>query len=51
MMDDGPKRPFLLRYASRDTRCIDFSQVDGWSTEPRVLGRHSLLSELRYTST
>ena len=24
-----PKRPFLLRYESRDTRHIDFPQVDG----------------------
>ena len=29
----------------------NLSQVDGWSTDPRVLGRHSLVSELRYTST
>ena len=28
-----------------------FPQVDGWSTDPRVLGRHSLVSDLRYTST
>ena len=26
----GPKRPFLLRYGSRDTRRIDFSRVDGF---------------------
>ena len=25
----GPKRPFLLRYESRNTRRIDFPQVDG----------------------
>ena len=31
---------FLLRYASRDTRCIDFPQVDGKSTDTPVLGRH-----------
>ena len=37
----GPKRPFLLRYGSRDTRRIDFPRVDGLSTDPRVLGRHS----------
>ena len=24
-----------------------FPQVDGWSTDPRVLGRHSLVSEPR----
>ena len=28
-----------------------FSRVDGWSTDPRVLGRHNLVSDLRYTST
>ena len=28
-----------------------FSQVDGWSMDPRVLGHHNLASELRYTST
>ena len=28
-----------------------FSRVDGWSTDPRILGRHSLVSELRYTNT
>ena len=28
-----------------------FPRVDGYSTDPRVLGRHSLVSELRYTST
>ena len=30
----------LLRYESHDTRHIDFSRVDGKSTDPRVLGRH-----------
>ena len=35
----GPKWSFLLRYGSRDTRRIDFSRVDGLSTDPRVLGR------------
>ena len=28
---------------------ISFPQVDSWSIDPRVLGRHSLVSELRYT--
>ena len=28
-----------------------FPWVDGWSTDPRVLGCHSLVSELRYTIT
>ena len=37
----GPKRLFLLRYESRDTRHIDFPRVDGLSTDPRVLGRHN----------
>ena len=38
----GPKWPFLLKYGSRDTRGIDFSQVDGLSTDTPVLGRHTL---------
>ena len=37
----GPKRPFLLRYASRDTRCIDFRGLTGSQRTPRVLGRHN----------
>ena len=36
----GPKWSFLLRYGSRDTRRIDFPQVDGLSTDTPVLGRH-----------
>ena len=28
-----------------------FPRVDGLSTDPRVLGRHNLVSELRYTTT
>ena len=36
----GPKWPFLLRYGSRNMRRIDFSWVDGLSTDLRVLGRH-----------
>ena len=43
----GPKRQFLLRYGSRDTRRIDFSRVDGLSTDPPVLGRHMLYNSLR----
>ena len=43
----GSKWPFLLMYVSRDTKRIDFLQVDGLSTDPRDLGRHSLVSELR----
>ena len=34
----GPKWPFLIMYVSRDTRRIDFPQVDMWSTDPRDLG-------------
>ena len=36
----GLKWPFLLRYVSRDTRRIDFLQVDGLSTDTLGLGRH-----------
>ena len=42
-----PKWLFLLRYGSRNTRRIDFPRVDGLSTDPWVLGRHSFVSELR----
>ena len=42
MLVYGPKRPFLLRYGSRDTRRVDFPRVDGQSTDPQVLGRHIL---------
>ena len=42
--------PFLLSYGSRDTRRVDFPRVDGLSTDTPGLGRHSLVSELRYTS-
>ena len=45
-----PMWPFLLIYVSRDTRRTDFPQVDGPSTNPREMGRHSLVSELMYTS-
>ena len=37
----GPKWPFLLKYESHDTRCIDFSQVDELSTNTPILGRHT----------
>ena len=37
-----PKRPFLLRYESRDMRRVDFPMVDGLSTDPRVLERHKV---------
>ena len=44
----GPKWPFLLRYMSRDTRRIDFSQVDELSTDTPGLGRHSMVFEPRF---
>ena len=34
----------LLMCVSRNTRCIDFPQVDGYSTDPRVSGCHRLVS-------
>ena len=34
----GPKWPFLLRYGSRDTRRMDFSGVDGFSTDTSGFG-------------
>ena len=37
----GPKRPFLLRYGSHDTRRIDFPRVDGLSMDTPGLGRHN----------
>ena len=36
----GPEWPFLPMCVSRDTRRRDFPQVDGWSTDTLVLGRH-----------
>ena len=47
----GPKWQFSLRYVSRDTRRIDFSQVDGLLTDTPGLGRHNMVSEFRYTNT
>ena len=47
----GPKRLFLLRYGSRDTRRIDFSLVDGLSMDTPDLGRHSMVSEPRFINT
>ena len=38
-------------YESHDMRHIGFPQVDGDQRDPRKLGRHSLVSELRYTIT
>ena len=36
-----PMWPFLPMCVSRDKRHKDFSQVDGWSTDTLVLGRHT----------
>ena len=38
----GPKWPFLLRYESRDTRRLDFPQVDGLSTNTLGFGASRL---------
>ena len=37
----------LLMCVSRNMRRVDFSQVDGKSTGPPVLGRHIVLSKLQ----
>ena len=37
----GPKRPFLLKYGSRNTRHIVFLLVDGLSTDTLDFGRHN----------
>ena len=37
----GPKLSFLLMYGSHNMRNTGFPWVDGLSTDPRVLGRHS----------
>ena len=37
----GPKWPFLLMYGSHDLRHSGFPRVNGWSTDPRDLGRHT----------
>ena len=54
----GPKWPFLLILIVYESDVVSgyptstsIPQVDGLSTDPRVLGRHSLVSERRYTST
>ena len=47
----GPKWPFFLKYGSRNTRRIDFSRVDGLSTDTPVLGLHSMVSEPRFINT
>ena len=46
-----PKWPFLLMYEYHDMRHTGFPRVDGLLTDPLDLGRHSLISELRYTNT
>ena len=42
----GPKWPFLLMYGFHDMRHTGFPRVDGLSTDPRDLGRHSSYSLL-----
>ena len=37
----GPKCPFSLMYGSHDMRNTGFSRVDGLSTDPWDLGRHT----------
>ena len=46
-----PMWQFLLMYGPYDMRHTVFSQVDGGQRDPWEMGRHSLVSELRYTST
>ena len=41
MLVYGPKRPFLLRYVSRNTRRTNFPRVDRLSTDTPDLGRHN----------
>ena len=43
----GPKWPFLLIYGSHDMRHTGFLRVDGLSTDPRNLGRHTWVSKTR----
>ena len=47
----GPKSQFLLRFGSRNTRRVGIPRVDGLSADTSGLGRHSLVSELRYATT
>ena len=39
----GPKWSFLLMYESHDMRHIGIPQVDGLSTDPWEMGRHTSL--------
>ena len=43
--------PEFSKVASGNPTSTCIPRVDGYSTDPRVLGRHSLVSELRYTIT
>ena len=43
----GPNWPCLLMYGSHDMRHTGFPWVNGLSTDPQDLGRHSLVLELR----
>ena len=49
-MDNGPGWVILLMNGSYDMR-HKFLQVDSGQRDPRVLGRHSLVSKHRYTNT
>ena len=44
----GPKWPFLLMYGSHDMRQAGFPQVDGLSTNPRDLRRHTFSLPLSF---
>ena len=39
-----PKWPFLLMYGSHDMRHTGILRVDGLSTDPQDLGRHSFIN-------
>ena len=43
----GPKRLFLLRFGSYDTRRVDFSQVNGWSTDTPGFGASQIQPRVR----
>ena len=47
----GPKWPILLMYESHDMRHTGFPWVDGDQRDPREMGHHSLVSELRFINT
>ena len=43
--------PDFLKWCRVTRRPLLFRGLTGSQTDPRVLGRHSLVSELRYTNT